>query len=56
MQDRMLAAQTRFFDGAVAENTDKRGGWRGVKSDRQRFAVVTASDAYRDGYARIRWE
>lgn len=54
-QDRFLAAQQRFFDGHVAENTDKRGGWRVPKSERAQFAVVTASPAYREGYTQIDW-
>ena len=52
-QDRFLSVQQRQFDGHVAENTDKRGGWRGMKYERAQFTVVTASPAYRDGWDRI---
>ena len=54
-QDRFLSAQSQYFDGYVAENTDKRGGWRGMKYERPSFVVVTASEAYRAGYDEINW-
>ncbi len=52
-QDRFLTAQQHQFDGHVAENTDKRGGWKGMKYERAQFTVVTASPAYREGWDRI---
>ena len=54
-QDRFLAVQQAYCDGSVAENTDKRGGWRGMKYARAQFTVVTASDAFRAGYDQIAW-
>ena len=52
-QDKFLAEQARVFDGTVAENTDKRGGWRSMKYERPSFIVVTASEAYREGWEKI---
>ena len=54
-QDRFLAVQQRQFDGQVRENTDKRGGWKGMKYERAQFTVVTSSPAYRKGYDHIKW-
>lgn len=51
-QDRFLGAQQAAFDADVATTTDKRGGWKRMKYERPSFVVVTASDAYRDGWER----
>lgn len=48
-----MTAQQHQFDGHVAENTDKRGGWKGMKYERAQFTVVTASPAYREGWDRV---
>ena len=52
-QDRVMAERHAGFDADVAQNTDKRGGWKRMKWERPQFAVVTASDAFREGWDRI---
>ena len=54
-QDTFLGAQQSDFDADVKANTDKRGGWKRLKYERASFTVVTASPAYRAGYAQITW-
>ena len=51
-QDAILARRHRQFNNEVADNTDKRGGWKGMKFERPSFIVVTASEAYRKGWER----
>jgi hypothetical protein len=55
-QDRFLSAQQQHFDADVKANTDKRGGWKRMKYERAEFTVVTASDAFREGYDKINWK
>ena len=54
-QDAWMGRQHAGYDARVQANTDKRGGWRGMKYERASFTVVTSSNAYREGFDHIRW-
>ena len=53
-QDAFLRRQTAQLDAETAAGTDKRGNWKGaMKYERPSFTVVTASEAFREGWDRI---
>ena len=47
-QDRLMAERHRAFDLSAQD--------RHMKYERPQFVVVTASEAYREGYEAIRWD
>ena len=52
-QDQHMAGLHSRFDAEAAAATDKRGQHKTMKYERPSFVVVTASDAFRDGWEQI---
>lgn len=54
-QNAYIARTSAQFTAETAARTDKRGNYKAMKYERASFTVVTASEAYREGYEAIDW-